>query len=386
MIDKNIVLIESGGVARNGEYVRIGIPFAQGELSGQEELAMLDPHRGLHPVQVAVLKRWHDDSIKWLLLDFAASVPAHGRSAYRLVKAPDKLTAAAPVIHITPEHETWLVNTGSATFSVDAKIFRPFSRIVAGGHDIVAPGEARCIFDPGEEDRMIPVVDAVVVEAEGPLRATLRINGSFGPDKGASPQFFSRLHFFAGSSRVIVEFTLRNPRPARHHGGLWDLGDPGSILFRELALEFPFRAESIEKIVCSPERNVPPHSCYGPSERVSIYQESSGGENWDSPIHRSRNGTVPMTLRGYTMQTANDTVLHGDRATPVVWCGAGESGLAAVMPRFWQEFPKAIEANRSGLKIALFPARFPDSHELQGGEQKTTTVYFDFSTSPDGLD
>jgi hypothetical protein len=386
VIDKEIVLVESGGVDRDREFVRIGIPFAQGELPDQEELAMLNPHGDLQPVQVGTLKRWHDGSIKWLLLDFAASVPADGRSSYRLVNAFGTLTACTPAIRITQEKETWLVHTGSSLFSVDSKIFRPFSRIVTGGHDMLAPGEARCIFDLGKEHRLIPVVDAVAVETEGPLRATLRINGRFGPDKGAAPQFFCRLHFFADSSRVIVEFTLRNPQPAKHPGGLWDLGDPGSVMFRELALEFPFFAGSVEKIVCSPEQNIPPGICSDPAGRISIYQESSGGENWKSPIHRSQTGTIPLTMRGYEMQNTDGPVFHGDRANPVIWCGGEENGLAAVIPRFWQEFPKAIEADRSGLRIALFPSRFPEIHELQGGEQKTTTVYLDFSTSPDGLD
>lgn len=386
MIDRKIIVTESGGVARSGEYVRIGIPFAEGELSGREELAVLNPQGDPQPVQLSILNRWRDDSIKWLLLDFAASVPANERSAYRLVTATGKLPAPAAAIRITPGSETWLVDTGSATFSVDAGIFRPFSRVMAGGREIPASCDGRCIFDPGEGDRLIPLVETVVVETGGPLRATLRISGSFGTGKGLTPQFFSRLHFFADSSLVIVEFTLHNPRPAKHHGGLWDLGDPGSILFRELALEFPSRPGSVAMIVCSPEHHATPHSSSNPFGRISVYQESSGGENWDSPIHRSRNGTVPLALRGYKMRTADEPVFHGDRATPAVWCGAGESGLAAVMPRFWQEFPKAVEADRSGLRIALFPSRFPDRHELQGGEQKTTTVYLDFSTSPRGLD
>lgn len=386
MIDKEIVLTENGGVARSSEYVRIGIPFAQGELPDQEGLAVLNPQEELQPVQAAILKRWHDGSIKWLLLDFAVSVPANGRSSYRLVHAPDKLPAASAAIHITRENDTWLVNTGSTSFSVDSKIFRPFSRIVTGGQDILTLGESRCILDLDCENRPIPLVETAVVETDGPLRATLRINGHFGPDKGFAAQFFSRLHFFAGRSEVTVEFTLRNPRPAKHHGGLWDLGDPGSILFREMAMDFPFPEGSVEKIVCSPERNIPTCICSDPAGRISIYQESSGGKNWRSPIHRSRKGTVPLTLSGYEMQNANGPVFHGDRATPVVWCGAGEIGLAAVMPHFWQEFPKAIEAECSSLRISLFPSRFPDLHELQGGEQKTTTIYLDFSTSSGGLD
>ncbi len=38
-----------------------------------------------------------------------------------------------------------------------------------------------------------------------------------------------------------------------------------------------------------------------------------------------------------------------------------------------------------GLKVGLFPGCSPDLHELQGGEQKTTSIYLDFASSPEGL-
>ena len=42
--------------------------------------------------------------------------------------------------------------------------------------------------------------------------------------------------FFAGSATVRFDVTLRNPRRAEHPGGLWDLGDPGSVYVRDAAL------------------------------------------------------------------------------------------------------------------------------------------------------
>jgi hypothetical protein len=59
--------------------------------------------------------------------------------------------------------------------------------------------------------------------------------------------------------------------------------------------------------------------------------------------------------------------------------------VAAAIPGFWQEFPKQIEATSDQLKIALFPGRFPDLHELQGGEQKTQAFQVDFFALSDSL-
>jgi hypothetical protein len=48
------------------------------------------------------------------------------------------------------------------------------------------------------------------------------------------------------------------------------------------------------------------------------------------------------------------------------------------VPEFWQQFPKALEAEGRQVRVRLFPGQFGDLFELQGGEQKTHTVWLDF--------
>src|SRR5207248_2147196 len=77
-------------------------------------------------------------------------------------------------------------------------------------------------------------VERSCIEEHGPVRATVRLDGVF---VGAAPcRFVARLCFFAGLGLVRLRVTLHNPRRARHRGGLWDLGDAGSVLFRDLSL------------------------------------------------------------------------------------------------------------------------------------------------------
>src|SRR5262249_28186172 len=49
--------------------------------------------------------------------------------------------------------------------------------------------------------------------------------------------------------------------------------------------------------------------------------------------------------------------------------------LTAAVPDFWQQFPKAVEAEGRCLRIGLFPGQFDDLFELQGGEQKTHDIW-----------
>jgi hypothetical protein len=382
MVDKEILVTETAGVSRKSEYVRIGVPFRQGELHDEHNLTLVDAAGQPQPLQTTVLGRWHGGSIKWLLLDFPASVSPRGTSAYRATMSRDSNGNGTRRVRITRGEEVWLVDTGSVVFTIDPLVFRPFVGAVSEAGELLAEGGSSFFLDLDAETCLKPIIKSLVVETEGPLRATLRCEGFYQLPREEELRFSSRLHFFANSSRVELEFTLRNPRAAVHKGGLWDLGNPGSVLFRELALDIPFRPDSVRAIACSVAQGAPPLQRQGSGARLSVYQESSGGEQWQSPVHRNRDGKVPFTLKGYELQSDDGRVSHGNRATPLVWCGGEGSGVVAAFPRFWQEFPKEIEANRDHLRLALFPARFPGGHELQGGEQKTTLVHLDFNAAP----
>jgi hypothetical protein len=103
---------------------------------------------------------------------------------------------------------------------------------------------------------------------------------------------------------------------------------------------------------------------------VSVYQEGSGGEHWQSRVHVNRAGVAPVTRRGFVAQTA-DHETAGERATPIVAVRSGGWQLAAAAEYFWENCPRSVGAGPSGLTLGLFPAAFADPIELQGGEQKT---------------
>jgi len=378
-----IYLTELIGVTRKREYVRVGVPCAKGAYFGTEELQLCSPSNEVLPVQTTILKKWHDGSIKWLLLDFAATVSSHERVLYRLCNSNRPLPTEPNPITITKSPDQWRIATGKAEFVIDTNVFRPFKSITINKVDVLAAG-AFCLL--GLEERHVkPLVESIGTEAEGPLRAIVRLEGCFNSDKSMSPRFVCRIHFFAESSQIMLELTLHNPRSAAHPGGLWDLGDSGSLLFKELALLFPLAGAGNNRIVCSPEQGRDSQHLKSLPTDMRIYQESSGGENWNSPVHRTRDGNVRIRFNGYEVTTGGNKIADGKRATPVVWCGEGEVGVSAVMPHFWQEFPKAFSVDATGLKVELFPVGAPDLHELQGGEQKTTTIYLDFASAPDGL-
>jgi hypothetical protein len=174
--------------------------------------------------------------------------------------------------------------------------------------------------------------------------------------------------FFAGLRTVRVEVTLHNPRRAQHPGGYWELGDPGSVFLRDVSLVLD--GSKSDRIVCSEHPDAPSLDLAVPA---TIFQGSSGGEQWQSRVHVDRHGVVPLSVRGYELH-APEIRRAGARAVPVFW-RTDEHGRAAVTVRhFWQNFPTALGADADHLFVCLFPAQDGNLHELQGGEQKTHVV------------
>src|SRR5262249_28823056 len=158
----------------------------------------------------------------------------------------------------------------------------------------------------------------------------------------AGVQAFGELHFFAGLPVVRVSFTLRNARPAAHPGGFWELGDPNSLLIRSLSIALALPPQtSASECRCSPETAFPLRTVAVPFE---LFQASSGGENWRSTNHVNARGEVPLAFRGYAIR-APGTHAEGLRASPICEVVRDRCQLAVAFPRFWQEFPKALEAD-----------------------------------------
>jgi hypothetical protein len=88
----------------------------------------------------------------------------------------------------------------------------------------------------------------------------------------------------------------------------------------------------------------------------------------------TRTGRVALPFRGYRGSAGTETFC-GLRATPIVIAGKGRSQIAVSVEHFWQNFPMALCSNGTGIETHLFEAPQDAPEELQGGEQKTHTVW-----------
>ena len=367
-------LVVHCAAASSGQPVTVGLPFPKGVLRDPRTLALRDADGAAVPLQAETLARWSDGSVQWLLVDFIIGSTPPGLSRWTLQRDVDGYgeSAGQPLL-IDEDAEGIVVDTGAAIFLLNRSSLPPFMQVMVGGCALLDPRSVRTVLADGRGRLGLPRVCRVAVEARGPVRATVRWDGVF---TGRVPcRFIARLCFFRGTGLVRLRLTVHNPNRAKHPGGLWDLGDPGSMLFRELSLELGLQSEAPPRITWSAEVGQPVRSTT--AGRLEVYQDSSGGENWQSRNHVNRDGRVPCSFRGYRVNA--DTDQRGLRASPTVALEGANGCLTVAIPEFWQQFPKAIAVDDRCVRLSFFPPQWGDLHELQGGEQKTHTAWLCFS-------
>ncbi len=95
-----MIVEEHNGIARGGEVLSGGVPFAVGKLASLSGLCVKDSSGNAVPAQFSVLNRWwspnYDDSIKWLQVVFPADVAAGGSSTYYLTTGTNPARRTRP--------------------------------------------------------------------------------------------------------------------------------------------------------------------------------------------------------------------------------------------------------------------------------------------------
>ncbi|GAA3469030.1 exo-rhamnogalacturonan lyase family protein [Nonomuraea roseola] len=197
-----------------------GVPWPRGAVGSHEPFAMADGT----PVQSWVNATWPDGSVKWSAHAIGPqAVPA---GSYELLAGGEP---AAPERPVTVTRESGLVRvaTGAREWTVAETGGTLIRSISLGGRELAR--DVRLVSlrqDSPDEDgsrvrtQATGLVQRVVVEQEGPVRAVLRLEGRHGDWL----PFTVRLYFYAGACDVRVVHTF-----------VWD-GDAGRDFLAGLGL------------------------------------------------------------------------------------------------------------------------------------------------------
>ena len=373
-----IVVRERSGRAREGEAIRIGVPLARGALRDAAACALTDSRGNARPAQFRTLALWPDGSIKWLLVDAGVDAAPHSTELLGLSAAPAAF-AGSPLGFET-RADRLRIDTGRAVFEVPRMGEGALVRVSVDGVELLDAQGLRLRAVGRRRRPLTARITQTRVEESGPLRATVLCTGVLLDGTREVARLALRLVFLQGSAALRVECEIWNPRAARHVGGLWDLGDAGSLMLEDLSLELTPAQPALGL-----EWQATPGQWTQASDAAwSLYQDSSGGEHWNSPNHVNAGGQLTVSFRGYRVQGEGSALIaQGERATPAVRLKGAAFSIAATVEKFWQNFPKALRCRAGVLGIGLFPAECAAGFELQGGEKKRHTVLFDFGRDAD---
>ena len=361
----------------------IGIPCAEAAIFPQQNLR-LDCGGQALPFHVTMLASWPDGSLKWLLLDFQASIKAGQQLQLQLQLANAGAQPVAPAkLQFHEDEEHCLIDAGVAQFRISKQQAGLFEQVSFAGAPLLAAASSVLLLDEQGEAAKAVVAAVQCVDPENTLRKKLSMDGSLQNKAGDRLADFNlKLTFFAGLATVKAEFTLANPRAAEHPGGVWDLGDKGSLFFQALSLQLTLAEHGDAFLRLSPEADWQPVSF----SSLNLTQYSSGGDNWQSNNHVNFKGEMPLKIKGYRYSEQGIEQAAGERATPSLHLASARGGVTVHVVDFWQNFPKALQLEKGSLSLALFPRDESECYELQGGERKRHDFYLDFSNNRASLD
>jgi hypothetical protein len=216
-------------------------------------------------------------------------------------------------------------------------------------------GDATMLTRSGVQARLkdqfgvVRTVELISVEAieRGPLVARVRWTGRI---PRTELLVRGEWMFRAGSTCSSLDVTLHNPSRARHHHGCWDLGDPGSVLFRSFSLGLQLAGSELPQIRWRDQLTATWQEQAG--GRLEIQQRTSGGENDRSRNHVNRRGELSTASRGYMVRSSRASSWARERMDMPVQ--RGEQGRRGIHEP-WQ-FPKPLCVDAAVREIERFPS------------------------------
>jgi hypothetical protein len=353
-----------------------GVPFPRGALQDPQTLGLFDHAGAPIPLQTEPLARWPDGSVKWLLLDFL--VPAGTpQSCAWLLRVDENTQRELPgPMAVAQTFDGLSIDTGAWIAHLDSDSFLGISRIVSCGEDLLRPDHGELTDWLGMES-----VEPSSVSRRGTVRTTV----SFQRWEESRTRLRIRVNscFFQGLGLARYRVTFHNPWPAIHRGGLWDLGSLDRRPWLDPRPHLALASNRPAQVLWQTQPGSPPHHTV--SGTVRVLQQSSGGENWRSPNHVDADGKVVSSRRGYVVEIDHVCTDEGLRARPTMGIQDERTCILVAVPEFSQQFPLAIEASVPDRKL-LIDFHPQSKRELQGGEQKSYTLWFHFGPPDAGVE
>jgi len=370
---------EEDGFDRYQEPVELGIPLACGQLRSCDSIELQNPDTGaVVDSQARPLAHWPDGSIRWFALTTLLDMKAATTRRLKLELSGNSRPKVEP---LTPEVADTSITLDTGKLHLELLQDRP-EWSVGRNTDSRVAHRIRLLDEQGNQCSTHMDQPWEVIET-GNVFTIFSCQGEWkSQDQTTLGRFHCRLTAYRNSEDIRVEVAIHNPKRAIHPDGLWDLGDPGSVHFRALTVNTSLTDPKSTWLV--PEPDTRPLEQPG-NTALYLYQDSSGGDNWNSRNHIGADGNLMPRFRGYRIYGDTERLAAGLRAEPVAGLRSDRIQVSAALQHFWQNCPSAIGYRDQELIVGLFPEDSGPCHELQGGERKTQVVWFHYGNRQDAL-
>jgi hypothetical protein len=409
MIHVPITLSENVTLNTRLQPVSISIPFKSDEVFNINTLSLVNEKQQLINSQITPIAFWPNKSIKWVRVNFIVEPNPDGFSAIYLtetIKNTDDTIASTlhipeqsyNSIEIEENEQSFNISTGAAIFQLDKHELGIFTATPSinkkkqplhksENHSLILTDKANRSYYPTIKEIHF---SSLTEKEPNKLQLTTYISGCFQTQNNTSILNFSaEIIFYANEAYTKWSVTLHNPNSMVHSGGTWDLGNENSLHFTSFNAKISCKntANCSYKLATDDTSNINT-DWHENINKLTIFQASSGGDNWQSNNHVNNQGVVPIEFNGYKISSNRANEEIKGRATPFVFIEQGEqvtSGLSVYIKDFWQKFPKSINVNENNVVLGLFPEQAKDGFELQPGEKKTDTFYLSYSNDKEAL-
>ena len=346
-----------------------GIPLPPGALESASEARLLDSCMREVPAQFKALATWSDGSVRWLLVCFQCSVEAYSESTYLLQLGAPPSRQPSP-LRVEDYGSFIKVSTGALELEIgQSPLIRQVKLDLNGDLEpeklVCSSGEVVATDTAGGEHLAGLGVRSIEVEEAGPLRAVVKVAGTHLSSSGGQLlNYTMRIVAYAWKSYIRVYYTEENGLPVLNDGSgqpnCLRLGSPNSVYFEDISLKLKLEPGSFTYTFPAGQQQV--------SGRLEgsayIYQDSSGGEDWDR--------WPGTSFRGYVIYANSELLYTGLRARGWGDISSQSFGLTLCKRFFWESYPSAIEFTEGGLAyLRVMPKYFSQPYEHRAGEHKT---------------
>lgn len=344
-----ITVEEPTGVAREVWPVTRGIPFRKGELVDRNLISLRNATGKHIPVQLKPLVFWEDHSIKWLLVDFQASLAP--QTIVDFVLEVNDSPVAVPTVRMVSLRfleNRFVFNSGILHVEISVQDgFRLMDKVALNGKNILldASGSGFILTtkDGMSFSSRFGRITKTRIEEVGPLRAVLYIAGDHRNSNSEKLfRYEARLTAYAGQSWMELEYTFINDCDEE----FTDLQEVSFSLTPDLAGTTTGMVGAYKRI----EKF---------SEAFSIYQNQPCRYSFFS-------GSRIYDKNGHHLEYEFPGEMHKKVAHGWLDLSDEQHGLTVCVFRMAMLAPKAINCTGKTIKVDLYPARQNALHFHQG--------------------